>query len=75
MTYFSDRIDIHHISRENLRADHFDAFFQAQMDPLVSLVAGSMGKPVVQDHGDNETATEITDDPEVESDEEQREIV
>src|SRR5262249_49065164 len=61
----------HLIEPAHLRADDFEAFFQARMDTLVSLVAGAMGKPVVQDYGTNET--EITDDPDVESDEEQRE--
>jgi hypothetical protein len=48
----------HLIEPEHLRSDDFQAFFDARIRALASLISTSMGKPVVEDHGDNEKEVE-----------------
>jgi hypothetical protein len=54
----------HLIEPEHLRSNDFEAFFAARQDALASLVAGAMGKPVVEEQGTNEQEVDV--DPEVE---------
>ncbi|MBS0412805.1 MAG: DUF262 domain-containing protein [Proteobacteria bacterium] len=44
----------HLIEPQHLRSDDFDAFIAARTTALTELIAGAMGKAVVQDHGTNE---------------------
>ncbi len=44
----------HLIEPKHLRRDDFQAFCNARIDALASLVSQSMDKPVVKDHGSNE---------------------
>lgn len=49
----------HLIDPEHLRADDFEAFFEARAEEISSLVADAMGKRVVEDHGSNEEEIEV----------------
>ncbi len=53
----------HLIEPQYLRADDFEAFFNARIKALSSLVAEAMGKSVVEDHGANEREVEVEADP------------
>jgi len=44
----------HLIEPQYLRNDDFEAFYEARSSALASLVSSAMGKPVVEDSGDNE---------------------
>lgn len=48
----------HLIEPQHLREDNFEAFFNARINALANLVSQAMDKPVVQEHGSNETETE-----------------
>lgn len=50
-----DILRSHLINPQHLRNDDFDAFMAARTTALTELIAGAMGKAVVQDHGTNET--------------------
>lgn len=60
----------HLIDPEHLRTDDFEAFFQARMKALGSLVAEAMDKAVVEEQGGNEPEVEVPDS-ELEAEEEQ----
>jgi hypothetical protein len=45
----------HLIEPKYLRSDDFQAFFNARLDALAALVSKAMDKPVVKEHGSNET--------------------
>ena len=53
----------HLIDPEHLRADDFEAFFEARTKALASLVTKAMGKPVVEHLGTNENEVEVDDLP------------
>ena len=48
----------HLIEPQHLRSDDFDAFFEARISALCSLVAEAMEKPVIEETGGNENETE-----------------
>ena len=50
-----DILRSHLIDPDHLRNDDFDAFMAARTTALTELIANAMGKPVVQDHGTNES--------------------
>ena len=50
-----DILRSHLINPQHLRNDDFDAFMAARTTALTELIAGAMGKAVVQDHGTNES--------------------
>ncbi|MEF8704016.1 MAG: DUF262 domain-containing protein [Candidatus Accumulibacter sp. UW26] len=50
-----DILRSHLIDPEHLRNDDFDAFMAARTTALSELIADAMGKPVVQEHGSNES--------------------
>ena len=54
----------HLIEPEHLRNNDFEAFYEARQTALASLVAGAMGKPVVEDQGANEQEVDV--DPDLE---------
>jgi hypothetical protein len=59
-----DILRSHLIEPEHLRNDDFDAFMAARTTALTSLIADAMGKPVVHDHGANESELMLDfDDP------------
>lgn len=49
----------HLIEPAHLRNDDFDAFFAARMDALAGVVAGALGKAVVDEHGADEAEEEV----------------
>lgn len=51
----------HLIDPNHLRADDFEAFFESRTTALASMVAGAMGKPVVEEHGSDEQEIETVD--------------
>ncbi|MBF0419610.1 MAG: DUF262 domain-containing protein [Magnetococcales bacterium] len=55
-------LESHLIVPEHLRNDDFRAFYEARMEALSGVVAKAMGKPVVQEHGANETEWDEGDD-------------
>ena len=59
-----DILRSHLIEPEFLRADDFDGFYAARRSALAALVAGAMGKGVVDEEGSNEKETEAEIDPE-----------
>lgn len=56
-----DILRTHSISPEHLRTDDFQAFFEARIDALASLVGGAIGKRVVSERGTNEPEREVDD--------------
>jgi hypothetical protein len=50
-----DILRTHLIDPKHLRNDDFDAFMAARTTALTELIADAMGKPVVQEHGTNES--------------------
>jgi hypothetical protein len=54
----------HLIEPAFLRADDFEGFYAARRSALAALVAGAMGKPVVDEEGANEQETDTLMDPE-----------
>ena len=62
----------HLIEPEHLRNDDFEAFYEARQNALASLVAGAMGKPVVEEQGTNEQ--EVDADPEADDVDELEEV-
>jgi hypothetical protein len=54
-----DILRSHLIDPEHLRKDNFNAFMAARTTALTELIAGAMGKPVVQDHGSNENEQDL----------------
>jgi hypothetical protein len=71
-----DILRTHLIEPLHLRNDDFDAFYEARSQALASLVSSAMGKPVVEDHGDNEKELEVDDlaNTEIEKDEYQEAV-
>jgi len=65
----------HLIDPELLRADDFEAFFEARAEALSSLVADAMGKRVVEEQGSNEEEVEVEPVEEELDEEEYREAV
>ncbi|MEW5926410.1 MAG: DUF262 domain-containing protein [Gemmatimonadota bacterium] len=59
-----DILRSHLIEPSFLRADDFDGFYAARRSALAALVAGAMGKAVVDEEGSNEKETEAEIDPE-----------
>jgi hypothetical protein len=51
----------HLIEPQHLRNDDFEAFYEARCSALASLVASTMGKPVVEDTGGNEVEYVVAD--------------
>lgn len=49
----------HLIEPEHLRADDFEAFFQARRDALSGIIGNAMGKPVVLEAGHDEEEREV----------------
>lgn len=65
-----DVLRTHLIEPEHLRTDDFEAFFNARIDALASLVGDAIGKRVVSEHGTNEPEREVdTGDNMVDEDE------
>ena len=54
-----DILRSHLIEPAHLRNDDFDAFFAARMDALAGVVAGALGKAVVDEHGADEAEEEV----------------
>lgn len=54
-----DILRTHLIEPEHLRADNFEAFFEARIEALASLVGNAIGKRVVSEHGTNEPELEV----------------
>ena len=54
-----DILRSHLIDPQHLRNDDFDAFMAARTAALTELIAGAMGKPVVQGHGTNENELDV----------------
>ncbi len=59
-----DILRSHLIEPSFLRADDFEGFYAARRSALAALVAGAMGKAVVDEDGTNEQETETVEDPE-----------
>lgn len=59
-----DILRSHLIEPSFLRADDFEGFYAARRSALAALVAGAMGKAVVDEEGTNEQETETVEDPE-----------
>lgn len=57
-----DILRTHLIEPDLLRADDFAGFYDARLKALSGLVAGAIGKPVVERHGSNEAEVELEDD-------------
>lgn len=57
-----DILRTHLIEPEHLRADDFEAFFNARMDALSRMIAAAMDKPVVMEQGENEPSEEFEED-------------
>jgi hypothetical protein len=57
-----DILRSHLIDPKHLRNDDFDAFMAARTTALTELIADAMGKPVVQEHGTNESERDELDD-------------
>ncbi|PWC91441.1 hypothetical protein TSH100_00730 [Azospirillum sp. TSH100] len=54
-----DILRSHLIEPAHLRNDDFEAFFAARMDALAGVVAGALGKAVVDEHGADEAEEEV----------------
>lgn len=54
-----DILRSHLIEPAHLRNDDFDAFFAARMDALAGVVAGALGKAVVDEQGGDEAEEEV----------------
>lgn len=63
-TELDEILKSHLIDPEHLRADDFDAFWNARRKALSNLVSSAMNKKVVDDHGDNEPVVDLFDDEE-----------
>ena len=66
-----DILRSHLIDPQHLRNDDFDAFMAARTAALTELIAGAMGKPVVQIHGSNENEQGLDFDDAGDGDEEE----
>lgn len=55
----------HLIDPAHLRADDFEAFFEARSQALAALVGSAMGKAVVEERGENEVELEAPDPADV----------
>lgn len=64
-----DILRSHLIEPKYLRRDDFDGFMEARTTALTELIADAMGKPVVQDHGTNESEQSLDLDEAGEDDE------
>lgn len=70
-----DILHTHLIDPEHLRTDNFDAFFDARIDALASLVGDAMGKRVVDEHGANEPEHDVdTGDEDIDENEYQEAV-
>lgn len=56
-----DILRSHLIDPAHLRADDFEAFWNARRKALSNLVSSAMNKKVVDDHGDNEPVIDLVD--------------
>jgi hypothetical protein len=59
-----DILRSHLIEPSFLRTDDFEGFYAARRSALAAMVAGAMGKSVVEEHGSNEKETEADVEPE-----------